>query len=76
MEARAMVIHCFGGQNEFKLEEIDIPDPVPGQLLVGVVASGTNPVDAKLRAGGSWAGLSHQSCLAMRFPGLLQLGLA
>jgi NADPH2:quinone reductase len=48
----------FGGPNEFTLEEIDIPDPGQGQLLVRVVASGTNPVDAKLRANGAWAGLS------------------
>lgn len=41
--------HCrFGGPNEFTLEEIDIPDPGPGQLLVRVVAFGTNPVDAVL----------------------------
>jgi NADPH2:quinone reductase len=58
VKARAMVTPRFGGPNEFTLEDIDIPDPGPGQLLVRVVASGTNPIDAKLRADGTWAKLS------------------
>lgn len=72
MKARAMVTHHFGGPNEFKLEEIDIPDPGPGQLLVRVVASGTNPVDAKLRADGTWAGLKPPVVLGYEVSGVVE----
>jgi NADPH2:quinone reductase len=71
MKARAMVIHRFGGPEEFKLEEVDIPDPASGQLLVGVVASGTNPVEAKLRADGSWAGLTPPVVLGYEVSGVV-----
>jgi len=67
-----MVTHHFGGPNEFKLEEIDIPDPGPGQLLVRVVASGTNPVDAKLRADGTWAGLKPPVVLGYEVSGVVE----
>ena len=72
MKARAIVTHYFGGPNEFKLEEIDIPDPGPGQLLVRVVASGTNPVDAKLRADGTWAGLKPPVVLGYEVSGVVE----
>jgi NADPH2:quinone reductase len=67
-----MVTRHFGGPNEFTLEEIDIPDPGQGQLLVRVVASGTNPVDAKLRANGAWAGLSPPVVLGYEVSGVVE----
>jgi NADPH2:quinone reductase len=47
---RAMVIPRFGGPDVFELREVDRPEPGPGQILVRVMASAVNPVDAKLRA--------------------------
>ena len=72
VKARAMVTRRFGGPNEFTLEDIEIPDPEPGQLLVRVVASGTNPVDAKLRADGTWAGLSPPVVLGYDVSGVVE----
>ncbi len=54
---RAMVIPRFGGPDVFELRDVPAPAPGPGQLLVRIRYSGTNPVDAKLRANGAWAGL-------------------
>jgi NADPH:quinone reductase len=48
---RAMVIPEFGGPEVFEERELDRPEPGPGELLVRVVASGTNPVEAKVRSG-------------------------
>lgn len=62
MKGNAMVIHRFGPPSEFRLEVIEVPDPGPGELLVRVIASGTNPVEAKLRANGAWANLRHRWC--------------
>jgi NADPH2:quinone reductase len=52
---RAAVLDRFGGPDVFQVREIERPQPGPGELLVRVAASGTNPVDAKLRQAGEWA---------------------
>jgi NADPH2:quinone reductase len=52
---RAIVLSRFGGPEVLELRELERPQPAPGELLVRVVAAGTNPVDAKLRANGAWA---------------------
>lgn len=52
-----MVLPRFGGPDVFEEREVPTPAAGPGQVLVRVKASGTNPVDAKLRQDGRWAGL-------------------
>ena len=54
---RAMVLPRFGGPGVFELRDIDAPKPQTNEILVRIVYSGTNPVDAKVRANGTWAGL-------------------
>lgn len=51
MATRAVVIDRFGGPDVLELREIDKPAPGPGEILVRVLASGTNPVEAKIRQG-------------------------
>jgi NADPH:quinone reductase len=48
---RAVVIDRFGGPEVLDLREVERPEPGPGQVLVRVMASGTNPVEAKIRQG-------------------------
>jgi len=67
-----MVIHRFGGPEELKPAQIDVPDPGPGQLLVRVMASGTNPVDAKIRANGTWAGIELPAVLGADVSGVVE----
>lgn len=69
---RAMVIPRFGGPEVFEEREVDDPRPGPGQLLVRVRASGTNPVDAKLRQDGSWAGLKPPVVLGYDVSGVVE----
>ena len=54
---RAIVLSRFGGPDVLELKDLPEPAPGPGELLVRIHASGTNPVDAKIRAAGSWAQL-------------------
>ena len=54
---RAIVLPRFGGPELLEQRDVPRPTPGPGELLVRVVASATNPVEAKLRADGTWAGL-------------------
>jgi NADPH2:quinone reductase len=64
-----MVVPRFGGPDVFELREVDRPMPGPGQLLVRVIASAVNPVDAKLRADGSWAKMNPPVILGYNVAG-------
>src|ERR671917_386674 len=52
-----MVTAQFGGADLFEQREVEKPYPGAAEVQVRVVAAGTNPVDAKLRANGGPAGL-------------------
>jgi NADPH2:quinone reductase len=54
---KAVVLPKFGAADLMELKDIGQPEAGPGQVLVKVIASGVNPVDAKLRADGTWAQL-------------------
>lgn len=69
---RAMVISRFGGPDVFELQDRPRPVAGPGELLVRVVASGTNPVDAKIRHSGSWAGIPFPAVLGYDVSGVVE----
>lgn len=48
---RAMVTPQLGDPGLFEERDVEKPQPGPGEVLVKIAAAGTNPVDAKLRAG-------------------------
>jgi NADPH:quinone reductase-like Zn-dependent oxidoreductase len=47
----AVRIHSFGGPESLELEEVVLPAPGPGEVLVRVRAAGVNPADWKMREG-------------------------
>ena len=49
---KAVRIHNFGGPEVLRLDEIAIPEPGAGGVLVKVKAASLNPVDYKMRQGG------------------------
>jgi len=67
-----MVIPRFGGPELFDERDVERPDPGPGEVLVRVVVAGTNPVDAKLRADGSFAGLEPPVVLGSDVSGIVE----
>ena len=70
---RAMVTPKFGGPELFEeRDDVERPAPGPGQVLVRVLAAGTNPVDAKLRADGSFAGLEPPVILGADVSGVIE----
>jgi NADPH2:quinone reductase len=69
---RAMVIEAFGGPEVFSEQEIDRPQPGARELLVRIVASGTNPVDAKMRADGSARGVILPAVLGADASGVVE----
>jgi NADPH:quinone reductase len=69
---RAMVLPRFGGPELFEVRDVPVPTPGPGQVLVRIIASGTNPVDAKLRQDGSWAGLQPPVVIGYDASGVIE----
>jgi NADPH:quinone reductase-like Zn-dependent oxidoreductase len=48
---RAIRLHSFGGPEVLSYDEVPIPEPGPGEVLVRVHAAGVNPPDWYLREG-------------------------
>ena len=69
---RAMVIREFGGPELLEERDVERPDPGPGEVLVRVFASSANPIDTKLRADGSFAGLEPPVILGADVSGVIE----
>ncbi len=69
---RAIVIESFGGTEVLLAREVPVPEPGPGELLVRVVASGTNPVEAKIRQSGHWAQIPLPAVLGYDASGVVE----
>lgn len=48
---RAVVQKSFGGPEVLEIADIDQPQPLGGEVLIRVRASGVNPVDVAVRSG-------------------------
>jgi len=56
MVMRAVRFHEYGGPDVLQLEDVAVPEPGPGQVLIEVEAIGANAIDAVLRDGNTpWA---------------------
>jgi NADPH2:quinone reductase len=69
---RAMVIPKFGGPELFEERDVERPEPGPSEVLVRVFASSVNPIDTKLRADGSFAGLEPPVILGGDVSGVVE----
>ncbi|WIM98898.1 NADP-dependent oxidoreductase [Actinoplanes oblitus] len=54
---RAVTQQEFGGPEVLRIAEVPIPEPLPTEVRVRVIAAGVNPVDHKTRAGAGMAGV-------------------
>ncbi len=48
---KAVVIHKYGGNEVVQIEDMPLPEPGPGDVLIRVHAASVNPVDWKIRYG-------------------------
>ena len=70
---RAVVFDSAGGPDVLHETALPVPSPVMSELLVRVVAAGTNPIDAKTRGGhGVFGAIDRQpSTLGFDFSGVV-----
>ncbi|CAI9393210.1 NADP-dependent oxidoreductase [Microbacterium sp. T2.11-28] len=70
---RAVVFDAPGGPEALHEATLPVPAPVMSELLVRVVAAGTNPIDAKTRGGRGVFGAidRHPSTLGFDFSGVV-----
>jgi NADPH2:quinone reductase len=68
----ALVTPQFGGPEQFERRETDRPSAGPGEVLVRVMAAGTNPLDAKFRANGAAMGLEAPIVLGADVSGVVE----
>lgn len=69
---RAVILRAWGDPSQFEVQEVEQPAPGAGEVLVRVHASGTNPVEAKIRAGGSWAQIAPPAILGYDVAGVVE----
>jgi NADPH2:quinone reductase len=69
---RAIVMRDFGGVEVLEPGDVPRPQVGPGQVLVRVIASGTNPVDAKIRAMGRWAQIKPPAVIGYDAAGVIE----
>lgn len=67
-----MVIPEFGEPDLFEERDVSRPEPGPDEILVRVLASSVNPIDTKLRADGSFAGLEPPVILGADVSGVVE----
>ncbi len=48
---KAVRVHAHGGPEALRYEDVDVPRPGPGQVLVKIEVSGVNFIDVQYRAG-------------------------
>lgn len=62
---KAAVLHEYGAPSKLKYEDVQDPQPGPGEVRVRVLAASVNPVDWKMRSG------EAKERFPVEFPGIL-----
>lgn len=63
MKCKQIVIPEFGSAEVLAFQDIEVPQPQAGEVLVKVAYSGINPIDVKTRAGLGWAAAENKDNL-------------
>ena len=69
---RAVILDRFGEPGVLRVGEAERPRPGAGEVLVRVHASGTNPVDAKIRQAGQWAQIALPAVIGYDASGVVE----
>ena len=67
---KAIVLHAYGGPEQLRYEDTDVPQFGDNEVLVRVRATSVNPIDYKLRSGAA------KARMPVEFPAILGRDLA
>ena len=67
---KAIVLHVYGGPEQLRYEDTDVPEFGDNEVLVRVRATSVNPVDYKIRSGAA------KARMPVEFPAILGRDLA
>ena len=67
---KAIVLHQYGGPEQLRYEDTDVPNYGDNEVLVRVRATSVNPIDFKLRSGAA------KARMPLEFPAILGRDLA
>jgi NADPH:quinone reductase-like Zn-dependent oxidoreductase len=62
---KAVLLHAYGGVDQLRYEDVAMPEPGPGEVLVRVISTSVNPIDYKLRSG------ALKDRMPLQFPDIL-----
>ncbi|HZL70568.1 MAG TPA: alcohol dehydrogenase catalytic domain-containing protein [Candidatus Limnocylindrales bacterium] len=62
---KAVLPHGYGDVNQLSYEDVSIPVPAAGEVLVQTIAASVNPIDWKLRRG------DLREMMPLEFPAIL-----
>jgi NADPH:quinone reductase-like Zn-dependent oxidoreductase len=62
---KAVLLHGYGDVNQLSYEDVSIPAPAAGEVLVQTIAASVNPIDWKLRRG------DLREMMPLEFPAIL-----
>lgn len=69
---RAVVLPRYGDPEVLDIREVPRPEAGPLEVLVRVIASGTNPVEAKIRASGTWSQIPLPAVIGYDASGIVE----
>lgn len=58
---KAARLHSYGDIDQFAIDDIPIPEPAGGEILIKIEASAVNPFDLMVRKA-TWPSSSRWSC--------------
>src|SRR4051794_16768473 len=71
---RAAVLDRYGAPDVLQVTDRERPQPGPCEVLVRVHASGTNPVEAKIRQAGEWSQIPLPAVIGYDASGVVEEG--
>ena len=69
---KAIILNSFGSTDNFSLQNINIPVPDFGQVLVKIKAAAFNPIDYQMRKGLRESALMRSPVLGREFSGIIE----
>jgi len=69
---KAILLKSFGGTENFKMENLKVPKPKAGELLIKIKATAFNPIDYQMRLGRRESHMMNSPVLGRELSGIVE----